>query len=183
MKQIFLKNFDFTHFNGPSKNRWNYNFISSTKSSLPLLVFLYPPWVIACEFVFTRRNFLCIQLLAVATRACCWSARRKNHAATKDVTKIFRKRAFHYLLAFCRISHNKSIDGIDNIWPNDIHDRLAMLQSNLNKTSNLNESNSDFLASHTPTPDAQGRIKEGATGAIAPGPLLQGGPRDELYLF
>jgi len=58
-----------------------------------------------------------------------------------------------------------------------------MLQSNLNKTSNLNESNSDFLASHTPTPDAQGRIKEGATGAIAPGPLLQGGPRDELYLF
>ena len=29
----------------------------------------------------------------------------------------------------------------------------------------------------------QGRIKGGATGAIASGPLVQGGPRDEIYLF
>jgi len=29
----------------------------------------------------------------------------------------------------------------------------------------------------------QGRIKGGATGAIAPGPLLQGAPRDDIYLF
>jgi len=29
----------------------------------------------------------------------------------------------------------------------------------------------------------QGRMKGGATGAIAPGPPLQGGPRDEVYLF
>ena len=29
----------------------------------------------------------------------------------------------------------------------------------------------------------QGRIKGGATGAIAPGPPLQGAPRDEIYLF
>jgi len=29
----------------------------------------------------------------------------------------------------------------------------------------------------------QGRINGGATGAIAPGPPQQGGPRDEIYLF
>ena len=29
----------------------------------------------------------------------------------------------------------------------------------------------------------QGRIKGGATGEIAPGPPLQEGPRDEIYLF
>jgi len=30
----------------------------------------------------------------------------------------------------------------------------------------------------------QGQIKgEGATGAIAPGPPLQGGPCDDIYLF
>jgi len=29
----------------------------------------------------------------------------------------------------------------------------------------------------------QGRIKGGATGAISPGPPLQGGPRDEIYLL
>jgi len=29
----------------------------------------------------------------------------------------------------------------------------------------------------------QGRTKGGATGAIAPGPPLKGGPRDEIYLF
>ena len=29
----------------------------------------------------------------------------------------------------------------------------------------------------------QGRIKGGATGAIAPGPPLQGVPRDDIYLF
>ena len=29
----------------------------------------------------------------------------------------------------------------------------------------------------------QGRIKGGATGAIAPGPPLQRGHRDEIYLF
>jgi len=28
-----------------------------------------------------------------------------------------------------------------------------------------------------------GRIKGGATGAIAPGPPLEGDPRDEIYLF
>ena len=31
--------------------------------------------------------------------------------------------------------------------------------------------------------DRQGRIKVGATGAIALGPPLQGGPRDDIYLF
>ena len=30
---------------------------------------------------------------------------------------------------------------------------------------------------------ARGRIKGGATGAIAPGPPLQGVPRDDKYLF
>jgi len=29
----------------------------------------------------------------------------------------------------------------------------------------------------------QGRIKGGATGAIFPGPPLQGAPRDDIYLF
>ena len=29
----------------------------------------------------------------------------------------------------------------------------------------------------------QGRIKRGATGAVAPGPPLEGGPRDKIYLF
>ena len=29
----------------------------------------------------------------------------------------------------------------------------------------------------------QGRIKWGATGVIAPGPPLHGGPRDEIYSF
>jgi len=29
----------------------------------------------------------------------------------------------------------------------------------------------------------QGRIKGGVTAAIAPGPPLEGGPRDEIYLF
>ena len=29
----------------------------------------------------------------------------------------------------------------------------------------------------------QGRIKGGATGAIAPGPRCKGAPRDEIYLF
>ena len=29
----------------------------------------------------------------------------------------------------------------------------------------------------------QGRIKGGATGAIAPSPPLQGGPHDKIYLF
>ena len=32
-------------------------------------------------------------------------------------------------------------------------------------------------------PNNQGRIKGGATGAIAPGPPLQGAPRDEIYFF
>jgi len=29
----------------------------------------------------------------------------------------------------------------------------------------------------------QGQIRWGAKGAIAPAPQLQGGPRDEMYLF
>jgi len=33
-------------------------------------------------------------------------------------------------------------------------------------------------------PASAGRARlRGVTGAIAPGPLLQGGPRDDIYLF
>jgi len=57
------------------------------------------------------------------------------------------------------------------------------IQSKSKKTSNIRPDWTPKSASSTQLVYIQGRIKGGATGAIAPGPPLQRGPRDDKYLF
>ena len=77
------------------------------------------------------------------------------------------------------LTHN-ALDFTTTRWQAQCHQRKTAYADTLTTRLRLSQK----CLRHTPgKPNRQGRIKGGATGAIAPGPRCKGAPRDEIYLF